>query len=40
MTYPIVFQGPPPAVSLAQSIILAQLVILRRLEAVRVASNA
>ena len=33
----IVFQGPPPAASLTQSIILAQLIVLRRLEAMRTA---
>ena len=33
----IVFQGPPPAATLAQSIILAQLIVLRRLEAMRTA---
>jgi hypothetical protein len=37
MTTAIVFQGPPPAASLAQSIILAQLIVLRRLEAMRTA---
>jgi hypothetical protein len=36
VTYPTVFQGPPPAASLAQSIILAQLILLRRLEVSRV----
>ena len=33
----IVFQGPPAAASLAQSIILAQLIVLRRLDAMRAA---
>ena len=37
MTPPLVFQGPPPAASLAQSIVLAQLIVLRRLESVRTA---
>ena len=37
MTTAIVFQGPPPAATLAQSIILAQIIVLRRLEAVRAA---
>ena len=37
MSYPTVFQGPPAAASLAQSIILAQLIVLRRLEAMRAA---
>ena len=37
MSYPTVFQGPPPAASLAQSIVLAQLIVLRRLEAMRTA---
>ena len=37
MTTAVVFQGPPAAASLAQSIILAQLIVLRRLEAVRAA---
>jgi hypothetical protein len=35
VTAPIVFQGPPAAASLAQSIVLAQLIVLRRLEAMR-----
>ena len=37
MTAPLVFQGPPPAASLAQSIVLAQLIVLRRLDAMRAA---
>ena len=37
MTTAVVFQGPPPAASLAQSIILAQLIVLRRLDAMRTA---
>ena len=37
MTAPLVFQGPPAAASLTQSIILAQLIVLRRLEAMRTA---
>jgi hypothetical protein len=38
MSYPIAFQGPPPADSLAQSIALAQLVILRRLALLAVSN--
>ena len=37
MTTATVFQGPPPAATLAQSIILAQLIVLRRLDAMRAA---
>jgi hypothetical protein len=37
VTYPTVFHGPAPAASLAQSIILAQLILLRRLEVSRVS---
>ena len=37
MTTAVVFQGPPPAASLAQSIVLAQLIVLRRLDAMRAA---
>ena len=37
LTTAVVFQGPPPAASLAQSIVLAQLIVLRRLDAMRAA---
>jgi hypothetical protein len=37
VVYP--FQGPPPAPSLAQSIALAQLTILQRIEDLTVAAD-